>query len=206
MGAGDAAAPAHPCPHPAPALPPHWTWQACTGLRQSPLDLETDLLRLWRNESGFPLLTSLLIRFRQQRAGLTGCTVRGSFPWAQVSLRLQCSLAFSESGGASDLPSGARQESRGTRVSTHPPSCWCLCVCVSVCECVCAGFQRSLQTKPAGGPFHPAALSLSPSASLGGTVDLATESHLRWGSGASAGGGVSCWNPVPCLGLGLQER
>lgn len=123
-----------PAPHPAPAMPHHWTWQVCTGLRQSPLGLETDLLRLWRNEPGFPLLTSLLIRFRQQRAGLAGCKVRGSFPWAQVSLHLQCSLAFSESGNASDLPSGARQESH-TRVSTHPPSCWCLCVhpCVSVC-------------------------------------------------------------------------
>lgn len=42
-----------PAPTSAPALPPHWTWQvACTGLRQSPLGLETDLLHLWRNESG----------------------------------------------------------------------------------------------------------------------------------------------------------
>ena len=107
-----------PAPHPAPAMPHHWTWQVCTGLRQSPLGLETDLLRLWRNEPGFPLLTSLLIRFRRQRAGRPGSSVRGSLAAAPGRLSLRPGLSalavqsgFVESGNASGLPSGATQES-----------------------------------------------------------------------------------------------
>lgn len=49
-------------PLPFPHLPYHWARWARVGLVQSPLGLETDLLRLQRNEPGFPVLTSLLIR------------------------------------------------------------------------------------------------------------------------------------------------
>lgn len=135
-----------PAPHPAPAMPHHWTWQVCTGLRQSPLGLETDLLRFWRNEPGFPLLTSLLIRFRRQRAGRPGCSAGAAFP-APRSLCTRGAVWLCRVGKCLWPPVRSHAGVR-TRVSTHPPSCWCLCA--SACKCVCAGFWRSLQTKPAG--------------------------------------------------------
>lgn len=53
----------HTSPCPVPHSPYHWAWRVRTGFVQSPLGLEADSLWLWRNEPGFPLLTSLLIRF-----------------------------------------------------------------------------------------------------------------------------------------------
>lgn len=49
-------------PSPSPLAPHRWAWRVRAGLVRSPPGLETDWLCLWRNESGFPLLTSLLIR------------------------------------------------------------------------------------------------------------------------------------------------
>lgn len=53
----------HTSPCPVPHPPYHWAWRVRTRFVQSPLGLEAGSLCLWRNEPGFPLLTSLLIRF-----------------------------------------------------------------------------------------------------------------------------------------------
>ena len=112
-----------PAPHPAPAMPHHWTWQVCTGLRQSPLGLETDLLRFWRNEPGFPLLTSLLIRFRRQRAGRPGCSAGAAFPAPR------CSLALS----SREMPLASRQEPRRSpHAREHAPTFLLVSVCIRV--------------------------------------------------------------------------